>query len=589
MRGVDLNKKFSNYPIVIKNINNFTKSWYKSLINNIGKLFYALNFFRFLFSIVLVSFSPYYSILIDKLLSDFAYMRLLNGVYLTVPEILFYSMSTNDFVVGKFPNPFASFAANRTCRTKQTFVENQIECNILMNFGRQLMFLMVMLMINTGITLSYYFITRYLTTEMKRHNIVDKIAQQKLLKAKKFWRIIYWMHKNYGIRFFMIHMDGVCFEVISYSYVTFATRPANAPLMVGFAFAFFCILFYASVCMTLIFFVKQVDQSLKEASFNRGVTRQMPNKLEKAIDLTQFKFGLFDFIFEDFKYPIQDLYLYNHLFKYFRVFVIGYLVFSFADAGYTQGMLILLVQGAYLFYTYKANLSSNTSKRVFECINICCHLVYIFCKILMFVGFDEKINQPIFGIISCMVIVIVICLNFCYVLIVVFFGAIWFIKKWIKEYKTSTKKNKMRESVRKNLNGFNNLNVINNMIRKQKITMMESEDQGDAVYLDDDHRKALKMHKEKDTLVKINMISRAARGHDMSMSTMGRRLNKVTPFIKMKKAMVKRMGKPEKEQVYIARRKEYRDSTGMSDAKPKKVNLEKVTEKSLKSEDKLKE
>ena len=65
--------------------------------------------------------------LIDRLLSDFAYVRLLNGVYLIVPEILFYSMSTNDFVVGKFRKPFASFSANRTCHIKQTFVDNQIQ------------------------------------------------------------------------------------------------------------------------------------------------------------------------------------------------------------------------------------------------------------------------------------------------------------------------------------------------------------------------------------------------------------------------------------------------------------------------------
>lgn len=159
------------------------------------------------------------------------------------------------------------------------------------------------------------------------------------------------------------------------------------------------------------------------------MSSQIPNKLEKAVELSQLKFGLLDFIFEDFKYPTQNILLYYHLFQYFRVFVIGYLVFSFADAGYTQGMLLFLVQTAYLFYTYKANVSTNTTKRLFECINICCHLMHIFRKILMLVKFDEMINQPIFGVTTSMVIVIVISLNFCYVLIVVLLGGVWFIKK----------------------------------------------------------------------------------------------------------------------------------------------------------------
>lgn len=59
LRGLDLNTKFSNYSIAIKNINKLANSWYKPLINDVGKLFYALNFFRFLFNMVLASFSPY--------------------------------------------------------------------------------------------------------------------------------------------------------------------------------------------------------------------------------------------------------------------------------------------------------------------------------------------------------------------------------------------------------------------------------------------------------------------------------------------------------------------------------------------------
>ena len=54
--------------------------------------------------------------------------------------------------------------------------------------------------------------------------------------------------------------------------------------------------------------------------------------------------------------------------------------------------------------------------------------------------------------------------------------------------------------------------------------------------------------------------------------------SEVTPFITMKKAMTSNMGKPQKEQVYIARRKEYRHSTGMSESKPKNTKTEKVTD-----------
>lgn len=57
--------------------------------------------------------------------------------------------------------------------------------------------------------------------------------------------------------------------------------------------------------------------------------------------------------------------------------------------------------------------------------------------------------------------------------------------------------------------------------------MMESEDQNDVVDLDGYRRKALKMHRQKDTLAKISMISRAACGRQTPLSSIGKRLNEV--------------------------------------------------------------
>lgn len=500
VRSKDRSKDFIDYPIIVNNINHFTNSWYGRLVNVSASVVYFINLMRLIFNFFLIFYSPFLSTLLDKVLSSFAYLRLLNGVYLTVPELLFYRIARSDYILDMINNPFDKLVGSvYNCITKKSFIANQMECNIMSNYGRNLVVLYFLLIINSMISVTYWLVTKRKMNKFIKDNVLDKAAQQKMLKESTLWRILDWMNDSYGWRFFIIKMDGVCFEVISYSYVNLASRPRNLAMTIGFTMSFFFLVFYCSLAIMVVYYVRDIQKQIKEKPVGENTEKVALQNLSRFVDLRESKLGILDFLFDQCKFPLKFSQLFYPVVSYLRMVLVGFVVFSFADAGYSQAFIVLLIESAYLGYLIKNQVRLQVSYHVAECVAAGFCVLYIFVKLLAYIGsFNEVINQNVFGTAMAMLIITLVGVVYLYICVMIVRGAIQGFKN-LKKYIRDIKRHRdMRYRAVNNKNFINNRNVITDLQRAGKIEIATyvPEEDDEHLKIDDKQIDLLAIHKQ---------------------------------------------------------------------------------------------
>ncbi len=103
--------------------------------------------------VVVMSASPPIAVILVKVLAHFFFIRLLNAPRLVYPSMILDATSDMNILPIPVKNYFKDWADSYQCQVHQVFVKRELECNLLSNYGEDIIIIYSMLLVNLIITL----------------------------------------------------------------------------------------------------------------------------------------------------------------------------------------------------------------------------------------------------------------------------------------------------------------------------------------------------------------------------------------------------------------------------------------------------
>ena len=483
IKSADGSKYYSNFPITIDNIILLSDSG--SVDGFIRVLAYIIASLRFFATILAIGIDPGAAVTLDKVLSDMLYLRFIGGDPLSFPELIYRDVFAIGLLPGKIGNPFASYARDDTCSTIGVFAATNVQCNILSNYGSDLVVIAVTLTINIVISALVYFLARMWKIpdeekpkssvekeQNKERELIEKDAlnsdsnfkakeeqepedEEKAAKTKMKSSILK-IIKNYGIRYFLVKTNGQALNILIFAFVNFGTYRSTGPMIFGSLIGVFWVIYF---CSFFIFSFLAVLQVRDQVTFH--CKRENSNIVDKPEDINLDKqlghirmgwLRVFQFHFENSQLPQYGYDLLLPLFHIIRSFLLSIILWTLANSPSTQMICCAIVDLISLVYTLKCNIKSSKFTRFVMAGNYATYLAYIFFKFATVAGYSEWFNQVVLGSITLIILSTNILLNLCFVISsMIRIGKIYFGKRianTLKRFKTSlTTKNSLSVDV----------------------------------------------------------------------------------------------------------------------------------------------
>jgi hypothetical protein len=408
----------------------------------------------------------------DSMIANVLYLKYLNGATYLYPGIIL-SYFTTDYMFPfiSFGNPFKSFSATPECTTlPPRFEQNEIDCNMLYNWGGSLLLFLITLGINFAIYGLYLSLYGYKLNMLKQLKQKEDAENMENTRGHK---IMLFMNTYYGVRWGLKKLDGSCLEVLFYSCLTLSAQAINSgPYFLGVVFSLIFCTYYIVSSGLLLSAIFQVSAKLEELKNRTEINNEEwdgDRPIKEVINFQQINRGFFLYQIEDFRADCTKPKLIFPQVTFLRNFVIMFLVLGGTNMKRAQFVYIGLIEASYLAYQIYAKPNTMPAQNYLGWYNSICQLVYFFFQI---VGYSMKKVEDEEGIIGSFQMVLL--LLFILVNLLAPFGAIlWstvLAKRWPKIVEKFRKCRKRRKvlPVKKTPINFANVDVNGREIEGEK-------------------------------------------------------------------------------------------------------------------------
>ena len=376
---------------------------------------------------------------LDKLVSEFSYMQLVEGPNLYYPDTLLTYISGSSMLPASVGNPFKSFSKQDSdCTLPGKYIQNNINCNLLSNYGEDLTIMFGTLAINIAISLLCYSLLRW--TALRKINRKTYLA-----------RMVDFLYRNYGIKLFAVKMDGMSLEILVYAMINIPRTTAdNRAGAVSIAVSWILITYFVLYVVALIKLIADVKKILKvkadeqEQIESRPQIQDIKKELKKEAHFETNNLWWAAGPLEDFKCPSQMMHLYLPVIGIIRAFVIAFILFEFSEYPLAQSISLTLIQLVMVVWTVTASIKASRYDNIKDAIDAIGQLMFLFMKSVALGDMAESTRQYFIGG-SCMIFLIIILLNNIIFMIV---AIVMVIIETVKNIKSACEKNKQDSSVR---------------------------------------------------------------------------------------------------------------------------------------------
>ena len=163
---------------------------------------------------------PMSSMALDRLVAEFMYLKLVDGPFLYYPDAFLKLISDSSMLPVDVPNLFSpgspvslglTIHHDERCQVPATYQKQGYKCNILANYGSDLVVLAGYLLLGVLITvLLIWFMFR------------PKMASQKPEDWGWGRKLVNVLARSYGLKYFMAKMDGISLELLIFSALNIA-------------------------------------------------------------------------------------------------------------------------------------------------------------------------------------------------------------------------------------------------------------------------------------------------------------------------------------------------------------------------------
>ena len=402
--------------------------------------------------------NPGSAMALDKVLSEFFFLRFLEGPQIIYPTLVLTYASSPGSLPFSVGNPFAGWAHNQVCPVPQVYAENDVSCNMLESYGQDMTINFAILMLTLSISLGFMFLCfkwKKPQTEDSPAELVDLDPEDRE-ELPFIKRTIRGTGLNYGLKFFMAKIESTSLEICVYCAVTLTSDDYSTPMMAGKVVAGVVILLLATNAIFMVILGIKIKKQLeiynkaKEAmeakqSQENGLhdeekaadqkvdpkeasKKQQKIELGDVIRLDESKLWLFIAPFEEMAVPKKTWYLFAPVVTIIRNIALGFIVLKLNGKGYAQLSMISGIMLAHFCFTVTSNVKFSRYENINEGLDLGFNFIYVTLKLASYSNISEYQRQTILGGIMAISLVLIIVNSIIYMVVLTIMAVVEFIK-----------------------------------------------------------------------------------------------------------------------------------------------------------------
>ena len=441
-------KVFKQYPIRVGGIRNQGTNPPASVkaAENAGQM--SKSYFQTIRSTATLSTTfafPMGSMSADKLVAEFTFLRLVEGPFLSYPAMILDALSSTGMLPIDIPNPTLpafGLEMNDTfptdgCVPPQNYVSNNYTCNILANFGKDLVVLVAFLLLNIVISIGF----------------ICWIFKPKEKNEKpKTWlrRSIDSFARSFGIKYFIAKVDGMSLQLLIFAVLNASNFTlANMLGVVGFSIS--CVLiFYYFIYIALLFkLVADVKKlrlaeqaeintsptpvisprdektSNKESKLLSSVDNKKEDEKDKekkelieVVDLRMSRLWFAGAVYEECQFPKRLWFLYTPIVSIIRQLLLSAICALLAGYGIFQPAILAGLQLVFAIWTIVAGVKASRYDNFKDAFDQVMEFLYLACKAVTFMNFEEEFRQNILGGAMAVMLILMVLNNIVYLMVI---------------------------------------------------------------------------------------------------------------------------------------------------------------------------
>lgn len=372
------------FPVVFDSFYYFNVP-FKQLADLTKAALYPRTSFVLVSTVILSFFSYNQANLFEHLIfNDFEYLSFIGPQSNSITRVLLEPLKEFKFRV----YPVEELIDDSNCRLPLIFYKNKVGCNFLANFGDDLVFLGLVLVICFLITILGY---KLYQVDFLQGKIQPPIFQGGSLGyySKK---VLQTMIEKLNIAFFVGKIHADAFQIFLFSLVNLMSIRSEGVMVGGTAVSIALVLFMIFVG---VYFVKTANEIEKHIRENRaGQDEDVSITIRNAGQFRSAKLALFGSLFSDFSVdgmrgPLSRHYLLAHYLKDMGVALVIALVGKLSAKMWIAGMLAAILELALLIIMIISRPSSKKSEDYFGIGATFLRLVYAVLAAVSFERFPK--------------------------------------------------------------------------------------------------------------------------------------------------------------------------------------------------------
>lgn len=377
-----------------------------------------------------INFSPLLGNTMDKVLADLGYLPLLNGDILMYPSIVLSYLTDSIFYI-PFPNWFTDFLFDGNCRPNDIYAKNGYSCNMLFNFGSDLLLLLLQLLANGTVTiLCRVVFSRALTDkeamdsehdqdepaeQSKQEQDISSLPQPKPPSTCE--KINAHFHRSYGLPVFVMKLSGSYMAIIQNAMLGLTSKLAPWSLFLSFSVS----LMFVALYILLIIKIYAMNKSmlkcisqLPKAEIERLTLK--PTRMLRFLEKSEAKIDnhYLLYLYEDSKFTADRLKMFEPLIFFGRGLLIYVCLVLFSASGSTQLFVVLLIEVLYSGYVLKSNNQYRRLGIAITVINRVLFPLYVLVRFCANFTSTERARQEHFGWTLAALLITIVCCNIVY-------------------------------------------------------------------------------------------------------------------------------------------------------------------------------
>ena len=401
--------------------------------------------------------NPGSAMALDKVLSEFFFLRFLEGPQIIYPTLVLTYASSPGSLPFSVGNPFADWAHNQVCPVPQVYAENDVSCNMLESYGEDVAINFAILMLTLSISLGFMFLCfkwKKPQTEDSPAELVDLDPEDRE-ELPFIKRTIRGSGLNYGLKFFMAKIESTSLEICVYCAVTLTSDDYSTPMMAGKVVAGVVILLLATYSIFMVILGIKIKKQLeiynkakeameakqsqengddeekaadKKVDPKEASKKQQKIELGDVIRLDESKLWLFIAPFEEMAVPKRTWYLFAPVVTIIRNIALGFIVLKLNGKGYAQLSTISGIMLAHFCFTVTSNVKFSRYENIKEGLDLGFNFIYVTLKLASYSNISEYQRQTILGGIMAISLVLIIVNSIIYMVVLTIMAVIDLIK-----------------------------------------------------------------------------------------------------------------------------------------------------------------